>query len=224
MTRADLVCRLVQPNVKAFLGVVRAALRTSSTNGYSLLPDGSHFSGWIHPKTAVSTPDGRNSTRAGAYQIMARTWETLQDRYGFMEFDQDCQDQAAVAMLDICGALHPVMAGEFEQALEQASHEWPELASAAAMVKMAQADFDAPIPPPSPLPWPAPPDEMTLSRAIEIYRTANGTFVPAGATCSRPVEAAAKAEPAPRRLARWPRWAIGALLGAALWLLLRRRK
>lgn len=215
MTRADLVCRLVQPNVRAFLGVIRAALGTAATNGYTLLPDGSHCPAWVHPMTAVSTSDGRVSTRAGAYQIMARTWETLQSRYGFLEFDPDCQDQAAVAMLDICGALPHVMAGRFDDALEVAAHEWPELASAAAMAKLASADPDAPLPPPSPLPWPAPAEEMTLARAIEIYRSGHGTFVPTGSTCSL------SAGPKPPR---WPRWALGVVFGAALWLLLRRRK
>lgn len=156
MTRDDLRCRLAYPNVRAFLAVIRTALGTWGPAGYKTRADGSIFHGWKHPIRAVDMwSGGHMSSRAGAYRIPHRTWEGLALRFGFKDFGADAQDEAAVALLDMSGALGNIMTGHFLGALAHARDDWPEL---------PMKDHAG--------------GTIPLARAIEIYEQHGGQFVP----------------------------------------------
>lgn len=115
------------PNVQAFLHLIREGEGTSGPDGYSMLFGGGHFASFAHhPNVAV--PFGNTySTAAGAYQFLHSTWEQLKSQYGLPDFGPASQDVAAVGLLKQCGALGDVKAGLFKSAIEKANKIWASL-------------------------------------------------------------------------------------------------
>lgn len=140
-------------NVHAFLALIRTGEGTVDAGGYSRLFGGGSFSGFAdHPRVLVSM-SGYNSTAAGAYQILSRTWDEIRAAYNLPDFSPASQDLAAVALIKRRGALADVVAGRFRQAIAKCSREWASL-------------------PGSPYGQPT----LTLARAEQILANAGGTF------------------------------------------------
>jgi lysozyme len=115
------------PNVRAFLAMIRRGEGTSGANGYRTLYGGSLFSDYSrHPNTAI-TAGGITSTAAGAYQILYRTWIEIAAAYGLTDFTPDSQDVAAVALIKRRGALADVLAGRWQTAIAKCAKEWASL-------------------------------------------------------------------------------------------------
>jgi len=114
-------------NLAAFLAMIRAGEGTAGPNGYRTLVGGGLFYGYAdHPRQSVYLPSlGIHSTAAGAYQFLARTWDSI--RGNLPDFSPASQDAAAVALIKRRGAYADVLAGRLALALEKCSWEWASL-------------------------------------------------------------------------------------------------
>jgi len=80
------------------------------------------------PFTNPATGRGDFSTAAGGYQITHPTWLGLSVLPGApIDFGPNAQDWYAVQLLKMNGALAPLMAGNFQQAMQLASGTWASL-------------------------------------------------------------------------------------------------
>lgn len=119
------------PNVRAFLKMLRHGEGTSSDDGYRVIFGGERFSSFAdHPRKKVTKPMGKQtltSSAAGAYQFLERTWDGLVKQYGFKDFSPGNQDLGAIALIAGRGALQDVIAGRFETAVRKCNKEWASL-------------------------------------------------------------------------------------------------
>lgn len=123
----DMQTALQNPNVKAFSVLVRTGEGTLGANGYRTLYGGSLFGSFAdHPRTKI-TAGGYTSTAAGAYQILAGTWDEMQAKYNLPDFSPDSQDVAFIGLLRRRGALADVIAGRFDAAIRKCNREWASL-------------------------------------------------------------------------------------------------
>jgi lysozyme len=108
--------------------LIRTGEGTADAGGYSRLFGGGSFNELTdHPRQAV-TRSGLTSTAAGAYQILARTWDDLRNNgVDLPDFTPDNQDKAAVALIKRRGALADVLAGRFDKAIAKTNKEWASL-------------------------------------------------------------------------------------------------
>jgi muramidase (phage lysozyme) len=117
-------------NLRAFLTMIQYAEGTYGKNAYRMLYGGQLFSGYgRHPDIAV-TRGGLTSTAAGAYQVLYRTWVSVQQTTGLTDFTPLSQDRAAVELISRRGALADVLAGRLETAIEKCCKEWASLPGA----------------------------------------------------------------------------------------------
>jgi lysozyme len=120
----------VYPNLRAFLVMIQYAEGTYGANAYRMLYGGQLFSSYAqHPKIAI-TKGGITSTAAGAYQILFRTWQSVQQGLGLADFTPTSQDRAAVELIRRRGALEDVLAGRFDTAIYKCRKEWASLPGA----------------------------------------------------------------------------------------------
>lgn len=119
------------PNTQAFLSMIRAAEGTTGANGYRVLFGGSLFDGYDdHPRIKITAKSGSGtitSTAAGAYQILARTWDEVKAKLNLPDFSPASQDVAAVELIRRRGALGDVISGRFGAAVKKCAGEWASL-------------------------------------------------------------------------------------------------
>lgn len=117
----------LEMKIQALLATIR---QLESGNDYGVIVGGSHFSDFSrHPNRYVAE---YNSTAAGAYQFVFRTWETLRSRLGLRDFSPDSQDRAARELLREIGAIQALRDGYDATALQLAGYnrghvEWEAL-------------------------------------------------------------------------------------------------
>jgi lysozyme len=120
----------VYDNLRAFLVMIQYAEGTYGANAYRTLYGGQLFNSYAqHPKIAI-TKGGITSTAAGAYQILFRTWQSVQQDLGLTDFSPTSQDRAAVELIRRRGALEDVLAGRFDMAIYKCRKEWASLPGA----------------------------------------------------------------------------------------------
>lgn len=126
---------LAQPNVRAFLRMIRLGEGTRDKDGYRRIVGGQLFESFAdHPRVAVKTRYGWTSA-AGAYQAMAAvpgkvktdTWGDFTRSMGPHDFTPASQDLFAVWCIRRRKALEDVIAGRFEQAVAKCGDEWASL-------------------------------------------------------------------------------------------------
>lgn len=118
---------LNNPNVQALLRVIRTAEGTAGPNGYRTLFGGRTFDGFAdHPRVTVRA-SGYTSTAAGAYQILASTWDETKRIMNLPDFSPRSQDLAALGRLAARGALEDAKVGMFESAIRKIAREWASL-------------------------------------------------------------------------------------------------
>ena len=118
---------LANANMQAFLRVIRAGEGTSDAAGYSRIFGGQTLSSFAdHPRIKV-TKNGYTSTAAGAYQIIASTWDETKRIMGLSDFSPRSQDLAALGRIAARGALEDAKAGNFEAAIKKIAREWASL-------------------------------------------------------------------------------------------------
>lgn len=126
MSNVD-VSLLNNPNIQAFLRVIRVGEGTNDAGGYTRLFGGGQFSdlSW-HPNITVTA--GRyTSTAAGAYQFLYSTWMETAKAMGLKDFSPRSQDIAALGRLAYRGAIDDILQGNFTAALQKTSKEWASL-------------------------------------------------------------------------------------------------
>lgn len=118
---------LNDPNVRAFMAVIRMAEGTADAGGYSRLFGGGQFTSYAdHPRIHVPFRN-TTSTAAGAYQILQGTWDEIAAKYDLPDFSPSSQDIAAVGLIKRRGALGDVLAGRFASAIQKCNREWASL-------------------------------------------------------------------------------------------------
>lgn len=73
-----------------------------------------------------------NSTAAGRYQIIRKTFEGCAKNLGLTDFSPVSQDKAAVRLLKLCGAYDALVAGDIRSAMAAAKREWASMPGAGA--------------------------------------------------------------------------------------------
>lgn len=120
------------PNVVAFLAMLRVSEGTAGPNGYRTLVGGKLFNSYAdHPRVLVPLPNlGISSSAAGAFQILRKTWDGVRAKLGLPDFSPASQDRAAIELIRQRGALADVRAGRFAAAVEKCRKEWASLPGA----------------------------------------------------------------------------------------------
>lgn len=125
------------PRFRAMLGVIRDAEGASryadpyrvAEGGKSTLSqlDTPEFRMWgFTDKTGKSD----KSSATGAYQFLRGTWNDLQNRYGFKDFQPRTQDLAALALMKDAGAFPYIQRGDYMGALNKVRTIWASLPGA----------------------------------------------------------------------------------------------
>ena len=120
------------PNLYAFLGMLKVSEGTAGPNAYRMMVGGTLFDSLAdHPRVKVWLPNlGINSSAAGAYQILRTTWDGVRAKLGLPDFSPASQDRAAIELIRQRGALADVRAGRFAVAVEKCRKEWASLPGA----------------------------------------------------------------------------------------------
>lgn len=128
MTRDQFLAIAQERNVRAFLDMIAACEGTSGPEGYKTRFGMGTFASFAdHPGgTVTATLRGKpiESSAAGRYQFLSRTWKSLVDQYAFPSFEPKWQDAAAVALIAGRGALEDVRAGRVEEGIKKCRQEW----------------------------------------------------------------------------------------------------
>ena len=116
-------------NVLAFLRAIRLGEGTLDDDGYRRIVGGELFDSFKdHPRKLVYLKRYDVwSSAAGAYQMLARTWDSVRVQYKLPDFTPASQDKAAVGLLIRRKALDDILAGRIEQAIEKCRLEWASL-------------------------------------------------------------------------------------------------
>lgn len=132
MTRDDLLAISREPNVAAFLRAIRVGEGTTDDAGYRRIVGGSMAESLAdHPRKMVWLPRyGVNSSAAGAYQFLSKTWDGLVRQYGFPSFEPQWQDAGAVGLIIGRRALDAVRKGDIRAAIALTNKEWASLPGA----------------------------------------------------------------------------------------------
>lgn len=130
---AEISNALKDRNVRAMLQAIRWAEGTAGPDGYRTLFGGGLFDSYAdHPRTVVAALlAGKpiKSSAAGAYQILAKTWDSLK-ALGLPDFSPQSQDLAAVELIRRRGALQYVIDGRISLALDLIRKEWASMPGA----------------------------------------------------------------------------------------------
>lgn len=136
MDRARLAVALSHANVGAFLRVIREGESSQEPVAYRMRWGGlgkpaAYFDDFSrHPRIFEPTTGGRQSSAAGAYQIVATTYDSIAPSLGITDFTPTSQDALAIALIDRRGALDDVMAGRIRTAIADLRAEWTSLPGA----------------------------------------------------------------------------------------------
>lgn len=125
----ECVAALANPNMRAFMRVIRAGESSQGDEAYRMIVGGGFFDSFDdHPRRLVHIKSlGVDSTAAGAYQFLSRTWDGCVKALSLPDFSPPIQDIAAVYLVRGRGALTDVLAGNLEVAIAKCAREWASL-------------------------------------------------------------------------------------------------
>ena len=120
-----------EARIRAFMQTIRWCEGTSGPNGYNMMFGGGLFDSMSdHPRVVVSK-SGYNSSAAGAYQILTKTWDWISTSPKYSsrlpDFSPVSQDNACWCLLDYRKALPTIRAGNITDALNLCRNEWASL-------------------------------------------------------------------------------------------------
>jgi len=122
-------------NVDAFLDTLAFAEGTPRfgyQDGYNVLVGGTTFDSYDdHPRQLVWLPAYEiNSSAAGRYQFLTRTWDDLTARFGLPDFTPASQDLGAIHLIRQCKALSLIHDGRVKEAIHASRRIWASLPGA----------------------------------------------------------------------------------------------
>lgn len=91
-----------EARIKAFMRMLRVGEGTDKEDGYTKQFSGKQFSDMSNHPHKVITASGYSSSAAGAYQIMADTYDglkTYRTKYNIVNFDKESQDKLCLVIL-----------------------------------------------------------------------------------------------------------------------------
>nr|WP_228634625.1 glycoside hydrolase family 104 protein [Halomonas sp.] len=106
--------------------------RYGHDDGYDVIVGGKLFNSYEdHPRQLVWLPSYQiNSSAAGRYQFLTRTWDDLVDRFGFPDFTPASQDLGAIHLIRQCKALSLIHDGRIREAIHACRRIWASLPGA----------------------------------------------------------------------------------------------
>lgn len=130
-TRQQLEQALKNPNVRKFLDLVSYTEGTQG-NGYRTAFGGGKLNSLKdHPRylKEFTQTDGtkNNTSAAGRYQFVRKTWDGVAKQYGLNDFSPKNQDLGAVALLFQRGAIPALLKGDYQTAIRKTGDEWASL-------------------------------------------------------------------------------------------------
>jgi len=131
-------------NLKAFLDMLAwselgSEILAQSENGYNVLAGSLPgmvitFSSYSrHPGVLVDMdgkPGGLESTAAGRYQILGKTWRDYRELLGLKGFWPEDQDKIALQLIKECRALNDIEQGRLFEAAGKCKSRWASLPGA----------------------------------------------------------------------------------------------
>ncbi len=124
---------LTKPEVRAFLDMISFAEGTNTSDGYRMCFTGKRCNMNWHPEKAICAQSGNRricSSAAGRYQFLKDAWNIVAWRIAAQDFSAHEQDRAAIqVMLDI-GAIHALLQGDLQKAVQRANGKWASLPGA----------------------------------------------------------------------------------------------
>ena len=133
-TKQDLIAARNDPNVIQFLNLIARAEGTERY-GYNTAFGGGQFTDLSrHPNTKkqFTQTDGKvnESSAAGRYQFIKKTWDSTANKYGLNDFGAVNQDLGAIALIMENGALKDVQSGNYKGAIDKLGNIWASFPSA----------------------------------------------------------------------------------------------
>lgn len=118
----------VDARIRAFMQMIRFCEGTTGDTGYKTLFGGGQFNNFAdHPRQVVKT-SGYESSAAGAYQILTRTWDGLKSKHSNLSsFNPADQDMACYYLIQQRNALPALRADNVQAAISACNREWASL-------------------------------------------------------------------------------------------------
>jgi muramidase (phage lysozyme) len=111
---------LIDPKIRAFLDLIGK----SEGANYNILFGGKTFSDYSkHPNIVISA-SGYNSTAAGKYQFLYKTWRPIQLALNLPDFSPNSQDLACIQLLKQAGVYNHIINNDFPNAIQKACLQW----------------------------------------------------------------------------------------------------
>ena len=121
-------------NLAAFLNMLAISEGTAGKgdDGYNLIVGGELFDNYAdHPRKLVKLPRmGINSSAAGRYQALKRTFDAYKATLRLTDFSPVSQDKIAVRLIREQGALPDIEAGRIPEAIAKCANIWASLPGA----------------------------------------------------------------------------------------------
>ena len=128
-------------NEKAFLDMIAWAeigprLLNVSDNGYNVLVGSTSKNPKLfydysdHPRILIRINDKLESTAAGRYQILKRTYDAYKIRCNLHDFFPSSQDKIALQLIKERGAIRDINSGRIEEAIHKVRNIWASLPEA----------------------------------------------------------------------------------------------
>ena len=125
-------------NLKAFLTMIAESEGTNygTDNGYNLLFGSTekrplYFTSYKdHPRIFKTFGNGKKSSAAGRYQILARIYDYYKNLLQLPDFSPESQDKIAIQMIKECKAMPLIESGNLAGAVKACNHIWASLTGA----------------------------------------------------------------------------------------------
>lgn len=146
-TRAQLEKYAKNPNVRKFLDLI-AHTEGTEGNGYRTAFGGNRLNSLNdHPRylKKFTRKDGKvdETSAAGRYQFLRKTWDGLVKQYGLSDFGPQSQDLGAIGLLIQNKALGDILKGDMQGAVRKSGSTWASLPTAPASYSQPTKSWQA---------------------------------------------------------------------------------
>ena len=126
LTFSDLKQYRLNPNVAAFLRIIREGESNQTDDAYTLINGGGHFTDFSkHPYDGIPTTEGGKA--AGAFQDLGTTWKELREQFNLLDFTPKSQELGNIGDIANHGVLQAIVDGDPKTAFDHLQKEWVSL-------------------------------------------------------------------------------------------------